>query len=179
MFSTLRQIFSQIRYTTITIFTSVVVFTFVVWLPNLTLIKEILFNSSASVVEKISFLFSLFGSIQTNFSSISASYTVAIAMLFGINTALFIYFIRIRRTKMGNSEAALSIGGLVSGVFGIGCAACGTFILSSLLGIFGAAGILVFLPFGGEEFGVLGVILLLYSSYILLKKIAEPLVCEQ
>ena len=70
-----------------------------------------------------------------------------------------------------------SIGGLVSGIFGIGCAACGTFIFTSVLTLFGVGGILAYLPFGGEEFGFLGVGLLLYSLYTLTKKITDPLVC--
>ena len=69
------------------------------------------------------------------------------------------------------------IGGLVSGVFGIGCAACGTFIFTSVLALFGVGGILAYLPFGGEEFGFLGVALLVYSVYSLTKKITDPLVC--
>lgn len=178
VFSTFKQIFSQIQYTIIATIISVIVFTFVLWLPNLALIKEVIFNSSASIIEKTSFLFSLLGSIRTNFSVLSAGYSIAIAILFGINISLFIYYIRSKRAKTGGTETVLSIGGLTSGIFGVGCAACGTFILSPLLGIFGAAGVLTFLPFGGEEFGILGVGLLLYSSYILLKKIVEPAVCE-
>lgn len=171
------QVFSNFRYLTIAVISSVTVFSFAVWLPNLRLISVILFNSSASTVEKINFLFSLFGSIQTNFSVVSASYTVTIAILFGINIALLVYYIHSRQTSTLGQGTALSVGGLVSGVFGIGCAACGTFILTSLLGISGATGALVFLPFGGKEFGFLGVGLLIYSSYMLLKNIKKPLVC--
>lgn len=179
MLATFTKVFSQIRYITIAVVTSAIVFMFAVWLPNLRLIGEIIFNSSASSAEKISFLFSLFGSIQTNFSAVSASYTIAIVILFGINIAFLVYYIRSRQqgSTLG-SGATLSVGGLISGVFGIGCAACGTFILSSLLGVFGAVGVLSFLPFGGEEFGFLGVGLLAYSIYIISRKISNPLVCE-
>lgn len=178
MFSTLIKIFSQIKYTTIAIVTSVVVFTFAVWLPNFRLIIEILFNSSASSIEKINIIFSLFGSIQTNFSIVSASYTIAIAVLFGINVALIIYYIRDRRNANIGSGTTLSAGGLISGIFGIGCASCGTFVIGALLSIFGASVLLSYLPFGGEEFGFLGVGLLIYSSYLILNKISKPLVCE-
>ena len=41
----------------------------------------------------------------------------------------------------------------------------------------GAGGLLTFLPFGGEEFGFLGIGLLLYSIWLLLKKLEAPDVC--
>lgn len=178
MFSTFKQIFFQIRYITIAVTISAMVFAFAVWLPNIRLIGQIIFNSSASVTDKVSFLFSLFGSIQTNFSLVSASYTIAIAALFGINVALLVYYVRCRRNALSRSGATLSISGLVSGVFGIGCAACGTFVLTPVLALFGASGLLTILPFGGEEFGFLGVILLVYSVYITLKRIEQPIVCS-
>lgn len=177
MLLALKQVFSEIRYLTIAVTTMAIVFVLAVWLPNLKLISTVVFSSSASVAEKASLLFSLLGSIQTNFTLISASYTIAIAVLFGLNIALLTYYIRSRQSATISTGASLSIGGLVSGVFGIGCAACGTFILTSVLSTFGAIGVLSFLPFGGEEFGFLGVGLLLYSSYTILGKIGEPLVC--
>jgi hypothetical protein len=179
VFITFKKVFSQPQYITRAVVAMAIVFMFAVWLPNLRLIVEIMFNSNASLIKKINFLFSLFGSIQTNFSAVSASYIIAIAILFGVNVALLVYFIRNKQTSGLVSGATLSIGGgLISGVFGIGCAACGTFILSSLLGMFGSVGIVSFLPFGGEEFGFLGVGLLVYSIYIISKKINDPLVCE-
>lgn len=171
MFRTFRRVFSRVRSVGIAVAVSAGVFAFAVWLPNFSLIAQIVFSPNVSPGEKINFLFSLFGAIQTNFSAVSATYTILIAVLFGINMALLSHYIQSRKKGAVHSEAAVSIGGLVSGVFGIGCAACGTFILSSLLGIFGAAGVLAFLPFGGEEFGFLGVGLLAYSSYVLLKNI--------
>ncbi len=178
-----RKVFSNVQYVILTAIVTGLVFAFAVWLPNLKLIGEVTFNSNASAIEKISFLYSLLGSIQTNFSAISAGYTIAIAVLFGINIALLAYYIRARRAALQGSGAALSIGGsvggLVSGVFGIGCAACGTFLFTSTLALFGAGGLLAILPLGGEEFGFLGVGLLAYSIYLTSNKIMEPMVCKQ
>jgi len=173
-----KKVFSKIRYVILTIIVAAFVFTFAVWLPNLKLISEVVFNSSASVIAKINFLLSLFGSIQTNFSPVSATYTIVIAVLFGINIALLAYYIRSIRSKIPSSGAALSLGGLVSGAFGIGCAACGTFILTPILALFGASGFLAILPLGGEEFGFLGVGLLGFSVFWTANKIAEPVVCD-
>jgi hypothetical protein len=154
-----------------------IVFSFAVLLPNFQLLWIV--SQTASLSELLSLVGSLYGAITTNFTFISASYTIAIAVLFGVNVALLTYYIQ----KMRNGLTGLSItgltglGGLVSGSLGIGCAACGTFIFTSVLTLFGAGGVLAYLPLGGEEFGLLGVALLLYSIYSLTKKITHPLVC--
>lgn len=175
---TLISVLAKPRYAFLAMLVSVIVFTTAVWLPNLGLIQIVFQNTS--VAEGLSFLWSLYGGIGTNFSIISASYTTAIAILFGINMSVLFYYIKRARVGMRGMKVsgAAGIGGLISGVFGIGCAACGTFLLTPLLALFGATGLLAYLPFGGEEFGFIGVVLLGYSIYILLNKINDPLVCD-
>jgi len=154
------------------------VFTLSVWLPNWRLVTTIIPSELATAAEKVSLLWSLYGSIQTNFTFVSASYTIVIAILFGVNIVLFIHYVKINQGRMSGSSSAVGIGGLISGFFGVGCAACGTFILSALLGLDGGVGLIAFLPLGGEEFGILGVLLLGYSMYSIIKKIKTPTVCS-
>lgn len=156
---------------------ALIVFSLSVWLPNLPLIFIVI--KSSSLMEVLSLLFSLYGAISTNFTFTSALYTILIAALFGVNVSLLTYYIRKMRGAFSGlrSTGVAGIGGLISGVFGIGCAACGTFIFTSVLTMFGIGGLLAYLPFGGEEFGFLGVGLLLFSAYSLTKKINAPLVC--
>lgn len=156
------------------------IFAFAVWLPNTQLILHVVPDHTVTLADKAKLLISLLGSIKTNFTAVSASYTIAIAILFGANTALLVYYIRRVRGDLKDirSTGATGIGGLISGIFGIGCVACGSFILTSALALFGAGGLVVALPFGGEEFGFLGVGLLMYSIYVTAKKINEPLTCE-
>jgi len=170
-------LYDKYRYILLGSFVAFIVFSFSVFLPNFSLVWTV-GTSSASFAEKFSFIVSLYGAIQTNFTFISASYTILIALLFGLNIALLAYFIRTRSVGAVQGNAAVGIGGLVSGIFGIGCAACGTFILSAVLGLFGATALLTFLPLRGEEFGILGVLLLGYTAYALLKKMKEPAVCS-
>jgi len=68
-------------------------------------------------------------------------------------------------------------GACASGLFGVGCAACGTFVLSPVLSFVGASGLIALLPFGGEEFGALGVAMLAFSLVLTARKIGEPLAC--
>ncbi len=148
-------------------------------LPNFSLLKTSLLSPTIGFLDKIKLLFSFYFSITTNFTPVSATYTVLISILFALNISLLVYYIKQRQGGIKNIKTGSVSGaaGLISGVLGIGCAACGTFILSSLLSLFGAAGLVAWLPFGGEEFGFIGVGLLLYSVHSLLKKLSEPKVC--
>lgn len=174
----LGKVFRNVQYILLALGVAFVVFAFAVLLPNTKLLAQVIPDMSIPLGAKLALIGSLFGAIQTNFTLLSASYTIAIAVLFGVNIALFVYYIRAQRGALGGTNSAAGIGGLVSGIFGIGCAACGTFILTWVLGLVGAAGLLSVLPLGGEEFGILGVILLLYAVGITAQKINSPQVCS-
>ena len=175
------KISTSLNYALLATVTSFIVFTGAVWFPNIKLIGEIITTESISFVDTLIFLWSLYGSVTTNFTNISLTYTILISLLFGVQVMLLTHYVsrvRIKDSAKIGKIGITSIGGLVAGVFGIGCAACGTFVLASMLTLFGATGVLAYLPFGGEEFGLLGVALLLYANYIILVKINEPLVCK-
>lgn len=178
MLGTLWTVSQKPRYALTAALAAVSVFVFAVWLPNISLIVSVLTSDVGTITEKTAFMFSLLGSIATNFTVASAVSIALIAILFGVNLAMLLYYIREVRVG-GNIRivGGVSIAGLVSGFLGIGCVACGTFILSSMLALAGAGGILAYLPFGGEEFGIVGVGLLIYSLHTLSKKINEPNIC--
>lgn len=127
----LKQVFSNVRYLVLAGIVGFAVFAFSAWLPNLGLIVKVISSSGASLLGKITFLASLLGSIQTNFTFFSAAYTIAIAALFGINVAMVAYYFAQRKQLVRQTGIAASFGGLVSGILGIGCAACGTLVLGS------------------------------------------------
>ncbi len=177
LIKTLAKVLKKPSYAGLTLIVTLVAFAFSVLLPNFSAIGAV-FSSSANLSSKFLFLSSLFGSIKTNFTVVSATYTIIIDILFGLNIALFVYYFRKARADAKASGVGMGIGGMISGIFGIGCASCGTFVLTGLLGLFGAAGLISYLPFGGVEFGYLGVVLLAFSVYIVLKKINAPTVCK-
>jgi len=179
MFEVVHTVFVRPLYAYIALVVAWLVFSVAVWLPNTALILLIFSSSQTVFIDKIQFLLSLYGSIGTNFTVFSATYTILIAILFGMNVALFIYYVRKQQSFGSGARPVVGtgIGGLVSGFLGIGCAACGTFILTSLLSVFGASVVLTYLPLDGEEFGILGVILLGYSLYVVVRKIQAPNVC--
>jgi len=154
------------------------VFLFSVYLPNFRLIRQVVFSKHLAMADKAGFLISLLGSIQTNFTAISATATVLLSILFGVNAAMTLYYVIQRKRASAGRETAAGLGGLVAGVFGIGCAACGSVILTSFAASVGASGLLAFLPLAGGEFAIAGVLLLVVSLAIIAKKIQDPLVCE-
>lgn len=173
-----KKVFYNPKYVSLSTSITIAVFAFAVWLPNWRLIFTVITSPYVSFTEAVGVIFGLFLSITTNFTVLSASYTIIIAILFGINTSLLIYYVSSKKGSFRDKGSTFGIGGLVSGVFGIGCAACGTFVVTSVLALFGAAWVITFLPLGGGEFGVLGVILITYATYWTIKKIGEPLVCN-
>ena len=169
------QVFGRFAYLALAAVLAVVAFLLAVWLPNLGLIAQIVTGSNAPIAAKISILLSLLGGIWTNFSLFSAGYTVAIAMLFGVNTAMIVYLFRQRRAAVAAGQnIALGTGGIASGVLGIGCAACGSLIASSALSFVGAGSALALLPLSGGEFGILSVALLLLSLLLISRNLAQP-----
>jgi hypothetical protein len=153
-------------------------FVFAVWLPNLRLVAHTIARSNVAIGDKLSLLLNLLGSIGTNFTVFSAISTIAIAILFGVNVAMIAYFIKKRSAVLGGGSLFASAGGIGSGIVGIGCAACGSFILSAILPVVGAAGVIALLPLKGKEFGILSMGLLLVSISVMARKIIEPVVCK-
>ena len=176
----LKQVFAKGSYILLAAAMGLAVFILATWLPNLGLIWQIAASASIPLADKVQVLTALVGSIGTNFTPFSALSTVAIAVLFGANVAMIAYYFRVRRQivrQAGQMGAATSLGGLASGFFGIGCAACGTFVLGPALSFIGATGLIALLPFGGEEFGALGVAMLGFSLVLTARKIGEPVTC--
>lgn len=153
-------------------------FAFAAWLPNIRLIITIVDSSDVSFSQKLGIPISLLGSIATNFTTLSASYTIAIALLFGVNVAMIVYFLKRKISEVKQSGVTTGFLGITSGVVGMGCATCGSLLLTSILSLFGATSVLAFLPLAGGEFGILGAILLAISTYTIARKIQNPAVCK-
>ncbi len=169
------EVFANASYIALASTLTIFAFLFAVWLPNISLIGEVFSTSNAPLAAKLKVAIALLGGIGTNFSFLSAGYTIAIAALFGINLAMVVYFLKRTRAGLGRQNFAAGVSGIASGALGIGCAACGSFILTTTLSSIGAAGALAILPLRGGEFGILSVALLALSLILISKKIATPL----
>jgi hypothetical protein len=133
------------------------------------------YDITGSVTASSSFTFALLGGITTLLSPIGAISLVLLGLLLGINTVLLIQYIARKRQQticidFGAGNRHLALGGTVASIFGIGCAACGSAILFGLLNILGAGSLLLWLPLHGEEFSIIGLVLLSYATWVLLGK---------
>lgn len=112
----------------------------------------------------------------SNTTSLARYFLLTIAALSALNFTMLTYYLR-RRLSMQKSLGTGFLG-MLAGLIGIGCASCGSIILSSVLGLGIAANFLRALPLNGLEFGLLGVFLLILSIYLVAIKIQDPLTCK-
>lgn len=172
---TVVKIIAQPKYLTVAIAVALVVIAFAAWLPNIHLITKTMTSSTMTLWQKTNLMTSLLGSLQTNFTPISRLVTFISAGLAGIQVSLFIYYLR--QTARIQQSMGMSALGVASSLLGVGCASCGSVVLTSFIGFGSATAILGFLPFRGQEFGFIGIMILLLAISFTLKKIRQPYVC--
>jgi hypothetical protein len=174
--TTLFRIIQQPKYILLTIAVALTIVALAAWLPNIHLITKAMTSKTMTVWQKTNLVTSLLGSIQTNFSPLSRTVTIVSATLAGIQTSLLIYYLR--QTIMVHREMGVSLLGVATSLLGVGCASCGSVVLTSLIGLSSASTVLGILPFRGQEFGFLGIAILLMAITYTMKKINQPLLCK-
>ncbi len=141
-------------------------------------LKQVYSNSSSYAITLVSglvlaailFYFTEYELIVGNVGKVHANVQVIsqiiLSLLFGVNIAILWYKLRLTNgidVKAQGSTAAGSVLALLVS----GCPACGV----TLAGYLGLASVFSALPFLGLELKVIGILLLLYSSNYLLKKL--------
>lgn len=178
MIRAIKNILLRPTYIAIAVAMAFMAFALVIWLPNLAFISSVFGNANVSWGDKIIFLFSLLGSIATNFTLLSAFGTVLIALLFGVQISFIVYLLWSRSLALAGKSATASGAGMGIGLLGIGCSACGSLVLTAVLPLIGTSGILAFLPLAGAEFSFLGAIIIVLSIFLTVRRIARPAVCN-
>ncbi len=145
------------------------------WLPNWRLLFQ--FVSSAGVPASFKLVWALLWGLSSSTSTFSLISTILVSVLFGLSGSMIVYLIR-RDSKLSRAPLTAGLAGVAGGVLGVGCAACGSFILSSILASSAAAGALAVLPLEGGEFSILSIVLLVLSLILVSKKISAPLICK-
>lgn len=173
----IRIVFSKPSYSLLFLFISAALFFIAVLTPNFSLISRVWQSENVNFETKAKLVFQLLGGIRTNFHFFSAVSTSLSALLFGVNVAMTVFYLKRKRSIKKSFLGTIS-GGFAAGLMGVGCAICGSLFLSAFLPVLGLGGILSFLPLGGGEFGILGVILLFVSLVIISKQIADENICK-
>lgn len=169
------KVFRRPGYGILALAVAVAFLVFTIWMPNLSFITTTLTASRFSLPEKAGILWASLAALSTNFTPLSRTVTITLALLLGVDIALVVFYLR-TRVRLDRA-AGMGIGGVIAGLLGVGCASCGTVILSSVLGAGAAAGFLNLLPLQGQEFGFLGIALMLGGIAITARKIEQPLTC--
>jgi hypothetical protein len=130
---------------------------------NVTLLRQVILGSSLPLAGRATVTAELYPFIGTAYTTLQGTVLVLTAVLIGINMAVATYHFREHGLSVGQGSG--SLGGIVLGTLGAGCAACGSAVLAGLLSVAGASGLLLALPLDGLEFSVLAGFLLLLSLY--------------
>ena len=175
----LKQVFGKAEYLLLFLGSATLIMVGSIVVRNFSLLEQTLGSESFSLWQKTLFTISFLGSVNETFGILGSLLLFVISVLFALNLTLLIFYIRKVKSIMKGSKRihAVGIGGLISGLLGIGCAACGSIVLTAVLSSIGASGLLILLPLHGSEFGFLGVALLAFSIYELVKRISAPVVC--
>lgn len=177
---TLLRIFKNHWYLLLAVGTFVIGISLVALVPNVELIAAVFASEHNALIEKMSVLISLYGSLISANTLLGTSLVFVVVFLTALNVTALTYYIRRAQklTKGFKRTQAGSILALISGAFGIGCAACGSVILTGLATSLGVTGLLALLPLHGAEFSIIAIGLLLISIQYLLQKIHDPLTCR-
>lgn len=132
----LGKIFRSPKYVALSLTSSFLISSLIVWSLNLGLLKFIIFESGLSVAKKSDFFFSGFTSIFETFGTYQAIGVILFALLFGLNIVLMVYVIKNQGLKSIPKKS--SSGAMFFAVLSGGCVACGTSIIAPLLATFGA-----------------------------------------
>lgn len=174
--NTAAKVITNPKYISLVLIVTLGLIAFAAWLPNLHLITQTMTSSTMTLWEKTNLIGSLLGSLQTNFTAFSRSLTILSAFLAGIQTALLTFYIR--QTALLQQTMGVSFLGTAASLLGAGCASCGSVVLTTVFGFSSMAIVLEFLPLKGQEFGILGVGILLLVIKQTVGKINHPNVCK-
>jgi hypothetical protein len=130
---------------------------------NVAVLRQVVIGGDLPGATRGAVLVELYPFVGTGYTALQGSVLVATAFLIGINLSVATYHFRVHGLSVGQGSG--SLGGIVLGLFGAGCAACGSAVLAGLLSVAGASGLLLVLPLDGLEFSVLAMVALLLSLY--------------
>lgn len=148
------------KYLGLIVVITLAILIFFAWTPNRELLWETLRSPSIHPYLKRKLFWGITGSLFTNLHLFDLVMLVVSASLAGLQTALVVAHVRCK-VRMGQ-VAGLSLIGTLSSLLGVGCSACGSVLLTGILGVSGAA-LLQKLPFKGMELGLLGIAVLALS----------------
>jgi len=163
VFRTVRLVLSIPTYAVFAILTGWISLTLFSLSQNVTLVTDLIIGGSLPLSDRLILIREQYPFLGTNYSTVDGAALLVVVALIGSNLALVVY--HLREHDLSASGGGGSLAGVVLGLIGAGCAACGSAILLGVLSLFGASGLLLVLPFDGLELSALAVVALLLSTY--------------
>jgi hypothetical protein len=176
MSKTIREVFRKPLYLAVAAAVAFLIFSLAIWLRNFPFLGEVIVSPAFTIPDKILLFVRFLGGIATNVTAFSAALIIVMSVLFGINASLILYYL-VKRRDIPKKEGVGAAGAFASGLLGVGCASCGTFLLGATLASFGTSGLITLLPLRGEEFSILAIVLLGLSIYWISKSIQSTKIC--
>lgn len=171
---TLRDVFS-IRYISIASIISLLFFILFLALSQITVVLEF-FSTQAAFVDKVEIVGIILYNSLVEMSIMQSLYLALLSVLSGTQVSLLIFLIK--RESQTRGSLSRSIGGMILGVVGVGCSACGSILIVSIFSLFiGTGNALLFLSQWGWLIGIVGIGILLYAIVYTLRIIHRPQVC--
>lgn len=171
-----KTVFGNINYVIIAVAVGLLFMVFSIWLANYNFLYHTFNSNLLGLDYKIKIVFNFVELIKTSVITANLIVISIISILFGINIAALVFYIK-KQIVISKSIKASIWTSLIS-ILGVGCFSCGSVIISSLFGFSATAAFLGFLPLHGYEFGIIGIISLLISIYLLAKKINNNFACN-
>jgi hypothetical protein len=163
MARTSRLVLSLPLYALLAVFVAVAALSTFTLSRNLGFVRAVVIFGGGDLVGRLRALLGLYPGFAGGYSTAAATLIVLTAALVGLNVALATY--HFREHGLGAREGSGSVAGVVLGVLGAGCAACGSAMLAGLLGLLGVGVGLTALPLHGLEFSLLAVGVTLLSVH--------------
>lgn len=126
--------------------------------------------------QKLTLLLTYIFDLRSSFSIGALILIIVGSILGGVNLALAYTYFKTHSQAVARS-GLFSGAGFFFALLGVGCAACGTALLSTILGFLGLSFVLGFLPYQGLEIGYLGLFILGLATLSLSKKVVGPKIC--
>jgi hypothetical protein len=160
---TLRLVLSIPAYAVFALFAAWLSLTLFALSQNLALTADLIVGGSLPLADRLVLVVEQYPFVGTTYGVVDGIALLVVVTLVGSNLALVAYHVREHDLSAAGSGG--SAVGVLLGILGAGCAACGSAILLGVLSLFGASGLVLLLPLGGLELSLLAVVALLVSTY--------------
>jgi hypothetical protein len=169
------RVFSQARYIVLALISALLVLVAITIAWNYRFFLIYLSDPAVTFSDALVRTTSLFSQFFVSLLFDNHSLALVAALLMGVYVALLVAHVRTQR-KLPTSGTLTGLAGVVVGVLGSGCAACGTLVLSALFS--GTTGIALALSRYTGMLQWLGVLILALGIMLLARTINKPAVCK-